>query len=287
MQDPNIDMEQVAHDFWLTRNRHGAGFWDGDYEEEAGKKLTEIAHSFGEVHPYVGDDGKIYISGSKKSNVTKKAEIGTCRRCKKQNVPIWRGVCDQCETEMLQRDFGSEKEARGVPLSLFNIETAPEVVETLKSSIKAPFVKAYHSTLGGDKNVSILLTISLDPKDTWANNILENSNYGKYHISNDGTVEYISGKLKLRRKTVKDVDSLIKYFNTMIENATVAPEAPKEEPKPEVSDKIDINKDYSSNPSGGESDYADMWAEPDKRSLTTGLVVKCKKTGKIGIISAL
>lgn len=24
------DFERAGHDFWLTRNGHGAGFWDGD-----------------------------------------------------------------------------------------------------------------------------------------------------------------------------------------------------------------------------------------------------------------
>ena len=57
----NLSLSDVAHDFWLTRNRHGAGFWDGDYSEETGKKLTEIAHSFGEIDLYVGDDGKLYF----------------------------------------------------------------------------------------------------------------------------------------------------------------------------------------------------------------------------------
>lgn len=31
----------IAHDLWLTIEGHGAGFWDGDYEQ--GDKLTEIA----------------------------------------------------------------------------------------------------------------------------------------------------------------------------------------------------------------------------------------------------
>jgi hypothetical protein len=52
----------VAHDFWLTRNHHGAGFWDGDYPEPLGKQLTELAHSYGECELYVGDDSKIYIA---------------------------------------------------------------------------------------------------------------------------------------------------------------------------------------------------------------------------------
>lgn len=56
----DLDLSDVAHDFWLTRNRHGAGFWDGDYEKSLGEKLTEIAHAFGEFDLYVGDDNKIY-----------------------------------------------------------------------------------------------------------------------------------------------------------------------------------------------------------------------------------
>jgi len=52
--------EQVAHDFWLTRNGHGAGFWDGDYSEPEASKLMELSEDFGEVNIYVGDDGKLY-----------------------------------------------------------------------------------------------------------------------------------------------------------------------------------------------------------------------------------
>jgi hypothetical protein len=53
--------EQAAHDFWLTRNGHGAGFWDGDWSEAVEDKLTKLAESFGEAYPYVGDDGMIYL----------------------------------------------------------------------------------------------------------------------------------------------------------------------------------------------------------------------------------
>lgn len=51
----------AGHDFWLTRNGHGAGFWDGDWDEEVGNKLTELSEKFGEQDPYVGDAGLIYI----------------------------------------------------------------------------------------------------------------------------------------------------------------------------------------------------------------------------------
>lgn len=61
------DVDTIAHDFWLTRNHHGAGFWDGDYSESydagsIGEKLTAIADKFGEIWAYMGDDGLIYFS---------------------------------------------------------------------------------------------------------------------------------------------------------------------------------------------------------------------------------
>jgi hypothetical protein len=54
------DDEQNGHDFWLTRNHHGAGFWDRGYPEAVGRALTDAAHAYGECDLYVGDDGMIY-----------------------------------------------------------------------------------------------------------------------------------------------------------------------------------------------------------------------------------
>ena len=51
--------EQAGHDFWLTRNRHGAGFWDRGLDA-IGELLTKSSHAYGTVDLYVGDDGKIY-----------------------------------------------------------------------------------------------------------------------------------------------------------------------------------------------------------------------------------
>lgn len=53
--------DHIAHDFWLTRNRHGAGFWDGDYPEPLATQLTDLSHTFGECDLYIGDDGLLYV----------------------------------------------------------------------------------------------------------------------------------------------------------------------------------------------------------------------------------
>lgn len=60
-ESENMSDHEAGILFWLTRNRHGAGFWDGKLSLEAGKYLTDMSHPYGEVNPYVGDDGKIYL----------------------------------------------------------------------------------------------------------------------------------------------------------------------------------------------------------------------------------
>lgn len=54
------DASQAGHDFWLTRNRHGAGFWDRGLPGNLGNELTKASHSFGSCDLYIGDDGKIH-----------------------------------------------------------------------------------------------------------------------------------------------------------------------------------------------------------------------------------
>jgi len=50
------DSSSIGHNFWLSRNGHGAGFFD-DYSD----KLQEIAEKMETIHIYVGDDGKVYM----------------------------------------------------------------------------------------------------------------------------------------------------------------------------------------------------------------------------------
>jgi Ca2+-binding RTX toxin-like protein len=51
----------AGRDFWYTRVGHGVGFWDGDWKAGIGRRMDKLAKRFGEVWPYVGDDGKIYV----------------------------------------------------------------------------------------------------------------------------------------------------------------------------------------------------------------------------------
>jgi hypothetical protein len=59
---------QAGHDFWLTRNRHGAGYWDrwsgGSPQSIIGRKLTDAAHAAGSFDLYIGPDGKVHSPGA-------------------------------------------------------------------------------------------------------------------------------------------------------------------------------------------------------------------------------
>lgn len=55
------DAAQAGHDFWITRNGHGAGFWDRGLSKVLGQALSDAAHAAGGLHPYKGDDGLVHM----------------------------------------------------------------------------------------------------------------------------------------------------------------------------------------------------------------------------------
>lgn len=59
LAESGLGWGQIGHDFWLTRNRHGAGFWDRGFAGPAVEALTESSHAWGEVSLYVTDADEI------------------------------------------------------------------------------------------------------------------------------------------------------------------------------------------------------------------------------------
>ena len=52
----DISDESAGHDFWVTRNGHGVGFWDRGYPKEINDRLSETSKRFGEVWSQVYGD---------------------------------------------------------------------------------------------------------------------------------------------------------------------------------------------------------------------------------------
>lgn len=57
-----MNADLVGHDFWLTRNGHGTGFWDRGLGER-GSWLTAQCKPYGEASLYIGDDERLYYAG--------------------------------------------------------------------------------------------------------------------------------------------------------------------------------------------------------------------------------
>ncbi len=58
-EEAGRDRDHLGHDFWLSRNGHGTGFWDRGLGE-VGERLHAAAQACGQVDLYRGDDGLIY-----------------------------------------------------------------------------------------------------------------------------------------------------------------------------------------------------------------------------------
>jgi hypothetical protein len=62
----HLDDDRAGHNFWLTRNSHGAGFQSEqaitESAEIAMQQLTRASDAFGEVDLYIGDDCKLHFS---------------------------------------------------------------------------------------------------------------------------------------------------------------------------------------------------------------------------------
>jgi hypothetical protein len=56
----SLSDECLGHNFWLSRNRHGAGFWDCGLGE-LGDRLHKAAVTFGTKDAYIGDDDLIHF----------------------------------------------------------------------------------------------------------------------------------------------------------------------------------------------------------------------------------
>lgn len=56
----DMEPEQAGHDYWLTRNGHGAGFWDRGLGERGERLSQACRHDSCDV--YLGDDNRWHLS---------------------------------------------------------------------------------------------------------------------------------------------------------------------------------------------------------------------------------
>ena len=56
--EEGTEWDHVAHDWMLTRQQTGVGFWEPDrYAPDMGKKLTDLAETYSELYVFVNENG--------------------------------------------------------------------------------------------------------------------------------------------------------------------------------------------------------------------------------------
>jgi len=68
---PDSEQRRAGHDFWLTRNGHGSGFWDGDWNEPQASLMTIASHHAGNFDLYQCDDESV-LAGTPLNNPEQK-----------------------------------------------------------------------------------------------------------------------------------------------------------------------------------------------------------------------
>lgn len=102
------------------------------------------------------------------------------------------------------------------------LQMAEAIKAGVEAKIKAPYVSARVSTLGGADRPSIGVTIGFEPRESWTNGILENSRYAKLMVHvDDKSIVMLSagtGVTKFRKTRFKTADEavakLVKFAST-------------------------------------------------------------------------
>ena len=53
--------DQLGHDYILTRNHHGAGFWDGDWEKPMAEHLTKASQALPELYCWLNGENQVEV----------------------------------------------------------------------------------------------------------------------------------------------------------------------------------------------------------------------------------
>lgn len=102
--------------------------------------------------------------------------------------------------------------------AVMDLQMAQHMAARLAKELDAPYVQAQVSTLGGAHRPSVMLKVSLDPKEVWVNSIYHNSRYSQWHIGWDGTIDQFTAHLSknFRKARFKTVDDVINKLNAYI-----------------------------------------------------------------------
>jgi len=144
----------------------------------------------------------------------------------------------------LAKEFGISETVQEQEAPVLSYASLMGGVASVKTGIKAPHVSASVSTLGGEKRASLMVNLSLDPKDTWENGIFQNSRYAQLHVDYNGMLEMFSGSIRpyLRKTRVTSVSDAVNKINQWIGKVTAEGMMEQLDTETEVGDAAEIHQ---------------------------------------------
>lgn len=96
-----------------------------------------------------------------------------------------------------------------------------EIISQLQEGLKFPFVNVTEAPLQSsrtpDKDLSIMIDVSLDKREDWKYGYIENSRYARLHVENDNKCTQFSGSgIKIRKTSFKTIEELIQKLNKYV-----------------------------------------------------------------------
>lgn len=234
--------EQLGHDLWLTRNGHGAGFWDRGYDEVISEKLTSAAMKMGGFDLYVGDDGKLHSMQIYK-NGGSIVEV-RCNNCD------WEGTEDELKLLHERGDGDSPDEFnyyKGCP----NCETDDYLMDVKR---KGGRVKWIQRALSGGKNKGALRRTAM------RKGLLRNKNE-KLSMTDLKKLEKMGGKIAKRAVFAKTLRSFEE--GGFIASKDIYYTLPKDTPVHKVGTNIVVEKEQTVKYPHGQYDLYKVYMESD------------------------
>lgn len=92
-----------------------------------------------------------------------------------------------------------------------------EIREAIKT-VPVEFCNVKVSTLGGVDRASLLIAVSIDPKESWEYEIFENSRYCRVSLNHEMKFQVFSSsvKFKFRKRTTPTTEKVIEAFQELI-----------------------------------------------------------------------
>jgi len=103
--------------------------------------------------------------------------------------------------------------------AVLDVKDVDKWEKEIEKGVDAGWISVQSSNLGGDKNVAILIKLTLEKEKDWPHNILQNASYGMLRIATDGTMEMFASdrRVKNMRKTkIKSAKDVVSKINTWI-----------------------------------------------------------------------